>query len=435
MDAHVESLRARTVEVAPCDPLMGLGFFGEPPVAFFEAPSRGERWIGFGTAWAASATDRASALGLLRAISRPDVVPQEEGPRPPGPFAGGMAFDLSRVPGDGWSGSGFPVARWLLPRIILWGRGGRCYVTAIAPAAELPGLLRAATSAADRIPKVPAGAGPDPGPEGVELAPGLALAEDREGWDRAMARALAAIEGGRVQKVVMARAIDVALPAAPDLGRLLSRLRRDSPAGLTFFLQGEGAAFAGATPETLCRVEGRSLASEALAGSVAPEDAALLRREKESREHRAVVEAIREGLSPLCEWMEISGRGEVVSVPTLVHRRTPIAATLRAGVGPADLVDALHPTPAVGGTPRDVAMTLIREVEGLDRGWYAGLVGMVGPDGCELRVGLRSVLLRGASARLFVGAGVVQGSTAEGEWEETAAKARTVLRALGGAGG
>src|SRR5262245_41579074 len=115
MDAHLESCRARTVEVAPCDPLAALGFFGEPPVAFFESPSREESWIGFGTAWESAASGRAEALGLLRAISGPDVVPQEEGPRPPGPFAGGMAFDLSRAPGAGWSG--FPGARWRLPRV------------------------------------------------------------------------------------------------------------------------------------------------------------------------------------------------------------------------------------------------------------------------------------------------------------------------------
>ncbi|HEY8206414.1 MAG TPA: isochorismate synthase, partial [Myxococcaceae bacterium] len=243
---------------------------------------------------------------------------------------------------------------------------------------------------------------------------------------------LQAIQRGQVQKVVMARAIDVELSRPADLVALLARLRRDSPAALTFYLRGdEGTAFAGATPETLCRIEGRSLATEALAGSVAPEDAALLRRDKESREHRAVVEAIRDALAPICEWMEISGKGEVVRVPTLVHRRTPIAATLRAGVGVADVVDALHPTPAVGGAPRQVALELIREAEGLDRGWYAGLVGRVGPDGGELRVGLRSALIRDASARLFVGAGVVQGSTADGEWDETAAKSRTVLRALG----
>ena len=422
MDAHLETVRARTQEVAPCDPLAALGSFGEPPVAFFESPSRGESWAGFGTAWEATATDRASTLALLRAISRTDVVPQEEGPRPPGPFAGGMAFDLSRAPGVGWSG--FPVARWRLPRVVLWRKEGRSFVTAFAPVPELEAQLRAAASAADRAPRALSGDGA--GAVG-------ALREDRAAWDRAMGQALGAIQRGQVQKVVMARAIDVELAGGPVVQSLLARLRRDSPAALTFFVRGEdGVAFVGATPETLCRVEGRSLATEALAGSVAPEDAALLRRDKESREHRAVVEAIRDALAPLCEWLEISGKGEVVSVPTLVHRRTPIAGTLRAGVGVAELVEALHPTPAVGGAPREVALALIREAEGLDRGWYAGLVGMVGPDGGELRVGLRSALIRGASARLFVGAGVVQGSTADGEWEETAAKARTVLRALGG---
>jgi isochorismate synthase len=319
--------------------------------------------------------------------------------------------------------SGFPVARWRLPRFILWRRQGRCFVTAIAPAAELADRMRAATSAADRIPRAPL----------AEIAASevRSLREDRQAWDGAMAKALEAIQRGQVQKVVMARGIDVELAEPPDLASFLARLRKDSPAAFTFFLQGDGATFAGATPETLCRVEGRSLATEALAGSVAPEDAALLKRDKESREHRAVVEAIRNALAPLCEWLEISGRGEVVNVPTLVHRRTPIAATLRAGVGVADLVDVMHPTPAVGGAPRDMALALLREIEGLDRGWYAGLVGMAGPDGAELRVGLRSALIQGASARLFVGAGVVQGSAADGEWEETAAKARTILRALG----
>ncbi|HVE83923.1 MAG TPA: isochorismate synthase [Myxococcales bacterium] len=421
MDAHLESFRARTLEVAPCDPLAALGVFGEPPVAFFEAPSRQESWAGFGTAWESSAADRASALALLRAISRADVVPQEEGARPPGPFAGGLAFDLSRAPGAAWSG--FPVARWRLPRFIVWRKQERCYATVIGPAAELGALARAAATAADRIPRGPA----VNGGAAVELG----LVEDRAGWDRAMGQALSALQREQLQKVVMARAIDVALPAPVPVQALLARLRKDSPAALTFFLQGEGVAFIGATPETLCRVEGRALATEALAGSVPPEDLALLKRDKESREHRAVVEAIRDALTPLCEWLEISGRGEVVNVPTLVHRRTPIAGTLRPGVGIADLVEALHPTPAVGGAPRDVAMALIREAEGLDRGWYAGLVGLVGPEGGELRVGLRSALLRGAAARLFVGAGVVQGSTADGEWEETAAKARTMLRALG----
>lgn len=426
MDAHLETVRARTQEVAPCDPLAALGSFGEPPVAFFDSPSRQESWAGFGTAWEATASDRASSLALLRAISRPDVVPQEEGPRPPGPFAGGMAFDLSRAPGAGWSG--FPVARWRLPKFILWRRQGRSFVTAFAPAPELPAAMRAAASAADRAPRALGEEGP--------VAAVASLKEDRAAWDGAMGQALGAIQRGQVQKVVMARAIDVELAAPLAAQSLLARLRKDSPAALTFYLRGDdGVAFAGATPETLCRVEGASLATEALAGSVAPEDAALLRRDKESREHRAVVEAIRDALAPLCEWLEISGKGEVVNVPTLVHRRTPIAATLRAGVGVAELVEALHPTPAVGGAPREVALALIREAEGLDRGWYAGLLGMVGPDGGELRVGLRSALIRGASARLFVGAGVVQGSTADGEWEETAAKARTVLRALGGGAG
>jgi len=426
MDAHLESLRARTLEVAPVDPLAALAGSVQAPVAFWEAPSRVESWAAFGTAWESSASDRDSALALLGTVSRPDVVPQDGGPRPPGPFAGGMAFDLSRAPGQGWSG--FPVARWRLPRFILWRREGGCYATAVAPAGELEGAVQAAAAAAAAA----RGAQPPEPPGG---AVPLSIREDRAAWDLAMGRALSAIERDQVRKVVVARAIDVSLPAPPDLPLLLARLRQDSPAALTYFFQGDDAAFAGATPETLCRVAGRNLVTEALAGSAPRGDAALLRGEKESREHRAVVEGIRDALAPLCDWLEISGRGEVVSVPSLLHRRTPMSGVLREGVGLAELVGALHPTPAVGGAPRGAALALIREVEGLDRGWYAGVVGIAGPEGAELRVALRSVLLRGAQARLYVGAGVVRGSTADGEWEETGAKARAVLRALGGGEG
>src|SRR5438105_3059657 len=103
-----------------------------------------------------------------------------------------------------------------------------------------------------------------------------------------------------------------------------------------------------------------------------------------------------------------------------------------AGVGcSADATSALHPTPAVGGVPKDAALRFIREHEGIDRGLYAGLVGWVGEGRAELAVALRSALVRGRRARLFVGAGIVEGSSAETEWEETELKARALLDALG----
>jgi isochorismate synthase len=418
-----------------------LGLGGDDPstllTAFGEVPARGEGWASFGVLAEESASDRPGALALVGAISRAGLVTLRSGPPPPGPFVGGMAFDLDRPPTGAWRG--FPASRWVLPRFILWRRGEACFVTALGRRGEddVGALLRRGVAMAEGVPRAPVAAEPEvetASPDGARGRRGqdrLQVAEDRPAWDLAMARALEAIAARRVQKVVMARTL-AASPVSAPLVTVLARLRAGSPASYTFFFRGEGGeAFVGATPETLCRLDGRDLVTEALAGTAPPDAAAQLRRDKESREHRSVVDAIRAGLAPLCEWLEISGRPELIELPMLVHRRTPIVGTLRRGVSLAEVVGALHPTPAVGGAPREAAMALIREVEGLDRGWYAGVVGTVGAGAAELRVALRSALLDGASARLFVGAGVVAGSTAEGEWEETRTKSRTVLRALG----
>ncbi|HET9158382.1 MAG TPA: chorismate-binding protein, partial [Myxococcaceae bacterium] len=152
---------------------------------------------------------------------------------------------------------------------------------------------------------------------------------------------------------------------------------------------------------------------------------------KEAREHAAVVESIRTALLPLSSEVEIGGTPEPLALGYVSHLRTPVRARLRPGVTPADVVRALHPTAAVGGTPREEALAFLRTHERLARGWYAGAIGWLGADRADLRVALRCALVRGNAARLFSGAGCVPGSTAAGEWAETAVKARFMLRALG----
>jgi isochorismate synthase EntC len=116
----------------------------------------------------------------------------------------------------------------------------------------------------------------------------------------------------------------------------------------------------------------------------------------------------------------------------VVHLRTGIRAELHEGVTAAQVVGALHPTPAVGGVPRDHSLGFLHEHEALDRGWYAGPVGWIGPTGAHMVVALRSALVRGSHARLFVGAGIVRGSSSAAEWRETEMKGLAMLRALGG---
>ena len=124
-------------------------------------------------------------------------------------------------------------------------------------------------------------------------------------------------------------------------------------------------------------------------------------------------------------------RGHFTELPAVVHLHTPIEAVLRPGVSPLSVARALHPTSAVAGTPRAEAIGFLRAHEGFERGWYAGAVGAIGPSRLTLAVGLRSALLSGSTARVFVGAGVVRGSTPDGEWIETERKASTMLAALG----
>lgn len=157
---------------------------------------------------------------------------------------------------------------------------------------------------------------------------------------------------------------------------------------------------------------------------------ALLTSDKDRREHRFVVDAVVEALSPFCRTIT-APEPELVATPAVWHLATRITALLNdTATTSVDLVAALHPTPAVGGSPRKAALEVIGEVEGLDRGCYAGAVGWqdVHGDG-EWVVAVRCAEVKGRTLRIFAGAGIVEGSDPDAEVVETAAKMRTVLDA------
>jgi isochorismate synthase len=200
----------------------------------------------------------------------------------------------------------------------------------------------------------------------------------------------------------------------------------------------------GATPERLVRTSGRSFETVAIAGS-APrgatrdEDtaraAALLASEKDREEHDVVVAMIRASLTPLTERLEVAAAPSILALRTVQHLVTPIRGLLRNDAGPAGLLalaERLHPTPAVGGEPRDQALEMIAEHEGGERGGYAGPVGWLGSDGDgELMVALRCGIVAGQSATLFAGCGIVADSDPSAEWEESWLKLRALASALG----
>jgi isochorismate synthase len=368
---------------------------------------------------------------LLTALSRPDGVSWLDGavdgrPRPPGLWFGAIAFDPSRPVWPGFS----PV-RFAVPEVIVWEHGGRQFVAVLAPEG---GATRAGLqSRLDHVRRALDDEAAAPSAEAETCPRAVPYQNGRAHWASLVDRALERIHAGELSKVVVARSIDV--EALPRSATVLGRLERAYPSCRTFYLRGDaGAAFLGATPENFCSIDGSRLRTEALAGSARPGDAdALLASAKDLREHQWVVDHIVSALRGIADEVQAAPAAVVRELATVAHLQTPISARLRSGIGVADVVAALHPTPAVGGVPAAAAARFLGEHERLDRGLYAGLVGFIGPGRAELAVALRCALVEHGIARLFLGAGIVDGSSAESEWVETQLKARALLDALEGA--
>ena len=256
-----------------------------------------------------------------------------------------------------------------------------------------------------------------------------------------VARALGCIAAGEFGKIVLARAQDLTADEPLHPLRVLNGLRQRFPDCYAFSLaNGRGQSFIGASPERLVRVSKGVLETEALAGSIrrgasASDDAALaaalLGSEKDLREQRLVVEAITSRLIQLGLTPEFSAQPGLRRLANVQHLHTPIRAALGDNVRLLQALAALHPTPAVGGTPQAAAVARIRELEGFPRGLYAGALGwMNARGGGEFFVGLRSALVDGATARVYAGAGIVAGSTPEKEFAETELKFKAMLEAL-----
>ncbi len=266
-------------------------------------------------------------------------------------------------------------------------------------------------------------------------------APEHEGWGGNVGRALAAFSEGRMGKVVLARRAVFGFGEDLDGLLLAEELRDAAPDCFRFYVQPvEGAAFLGASPERLFRREGRSVRSEAVAGtrprgasSAADEELReeLLGSEKDHSEHRFVKFGIEESLRPLCVRLDVEDGVSEMKLASRRHLVSRVRGELREGVADAEVLRALHPTPAVGGYPGVAALEGIRELEPFDRGWYAGPIGWVGADASEFAVGIRSGLVRGSTLALFSGAGIVPGSDPDEEWAEVEQKIGDFTGAFG----
>jgi len=256
-------------------------------------------------------------------------------------------------------------------------------------------------------------------------------------WCAAVRAATERIAAGGLTKVVLARELELRADRAFDPVEVLERLAERHPTALRFLVDG----FVGASPELLVSRVGEVVRAQPMAGTAArtgePEAdqrraAELLASEKNRVEHQITIDVVHDTLLPWCSYLDAEPAPTVVQAGPVQHLATLVEGRLsRPAPSVLELVAALHPTPAVGGWPRDPAIELIGELEGADRGRYAGPVGWVDAEGNGAwAVGIRSVQLAGPVARLFAGVGVVADSDPAAELAETRAKARTLLEVL-----
>ena len=259
---------------------------------------------------------------------------------------------------------------------------------------------------------------------------------DRDSWSRQVDAIRERIRAGDFEKVVAARHCVVELETGAGSLDVLKRLEERFPGCTRFALWRGDAAFLGATPELLISRRGSEVLSEALAGSTEHGDAArMLESSKEREEHQHVVNAILAGLEPFCDALRSDPEPSVRELPNLLHMQTAIEGRLAEPTHILSLVQALHPTPAVGGVPTEDAIRWIVDHETLPRGWYSAPVGWTDAKGDgEFVVALRSGLLRDGKAWVYAGAGIMADSDPDAEYLETELKMQALLGALHGDG-
>jgi menaquinone-specific isochorismate synthase len=267
------------------------------------------------------------------------------------------------------------------------------------------------------------------------------LTEDmgRAQWMDLVRATLDRIRQGVFSKAVLARSVTVPLPPGRSSLDIFETLRDAYPDCFRFLLDdGQGNAFLGASPERLVSSIHGMIHTEAVAGTMRCEPGddsdAIARRlldsKKDRAEHDAVLRHLREVLEPICYKIDMY-ETEVMRLPHLLHLRTRIRGFNKPRTDVLDLVAGLHPTPAVAGWPRTEALDWIAHMESEDRGWYAGPIGQLDFSGKgDFAVGIRSIAIRGDKARVFAGAGIVEGSDPEQEWNETEIKMRGMLDAI-----
>jgi len=419
-------------------PTLLLRALPDEPAVLWQPPE-GPTWLGLGEAGRVVASGPGRFAEVRRQaellLGRIDFA----GPVDIEPILlGGFAFSADRSLDCEWQALGdalFRLPRWTYVRhgesAHLMGvieRGAD--VAAVARFSDeretLLALLRELATQAGPV------AGPEAGPEGVDAPPDSSAAAGFAYWDAGTRDILQGIAAGELTKVVQARRQTIPLAEGRGVAEVLEGLAPHGPTATRFAIREGVTAFVGASPERLVCKRGLSVSTEAVAGTAASggQDS-LLSSAKDLREQQLVVDEIVRALSPLCSQMDVPEQPQARTLRGLVHLVTPISATRKGPCHVLALVEALHPTPAVGGLPRVSALDWIDDNESSPRGWYAAPFGWIDAHGDgEFLVALRSSLLEGGRAHLYAGAGIVEGSDPSSEYAEVELKLETMREAV-----
>jgi salicylate biosynthesis isochorismate synthase len=418
---------------------------GEPWFVF-EQPDRGRAALaGLGEAarvQAAGAERFRTVAERWRALSAEAMAEPADDAEGGGPVAvGGFAFAPDGGGAPHWAG--FEPASLIVPEVAIVRRGAEPSVqltlTVGASPDDTPEDLlarlerRLAELRSDPLPLL------DPAPTGRFQ---IASAMPPEHFEAAVARAVELIREGELEKIVLAREVQVHAPRPYDPAAVFGVLREEFPSCFVFCVGRGDSTLIAASPELLVRREGQRVSTLALAGSTrrsadpAVDDhlgEQLLRDESYREEHAIVARRIERTLRPHAIWVAAAPEPELVRIANIQHLATPIRAQLAAPLDALALAGLMHPTPAVGGEPLLRAAPLIPALEGLDRGWYSGPVGWTDAAGDgELCVALRCALLNGSVARCYAGNGIVRDSDPARELAETEVKLQALLPLLSG---
>lgn len=363
---------------------------------------------------------------------------------------GGFAFQTEFVPDNTWSV--YHPAHFILPHFLLTESAEGTWLTIHAtdqsgqPAADVARELLVAVRTRYEL-MTERGAEKDPPTRAADTNQkskhAIRYPMSKADWYRMVTSATDQFADGVLQKVVLARVAEIRLDTPIDPLQALAYLHATYPTCYRFMFEPvPGHAFFGASPELLVEKAGRQVSTMALAGSIKrgetaanDEDLAnqLLSSEKDGREHALVVDSIRSRLEPLTDRLSPPQEPGLLRFHNIQHLHTPIWATLPdpSPVTVLTLVRELHPTPALGGVPREQALSFLLEAEPVPRGWYAGPVGWFDAalDGA-FTVAIRSAVCQHSRAWLYAGAGIVAASDPELEWQETDLKFRPMLEAL-----